>query len=207
MKITFSESSTPTKRKSYIASDCVNDNRKPHYKKNRAEGNLQPDDEIVTPQDDLYVITWETKFGDFPRSDLDNTPTTSLDAAETFNRLEDDASLPGEIFTDVDLRSTGPDESGNFDPPEKTRSEHTNDRIDDQQSSGKSKTIVPEVSDDENDDMIVENESPRVEEKNNRRPKPTPTSLMNTDTSQTFKLKSPSSICIFTGPDLQIIIN
>ena len=34
--------------------------------KGRSTGrNLQPDDEIVIPQDDLYVITWETNFGDF----------------------------------------------------------------------------------------------------------------------------------------------
>ena len=31
----------------------------------RLEGNLQPDDEIIIPQDDLYVIMWETGFGDF----------------------------------------------------------------------------------------------------------------------------------------------
>ena len=28
----------------------------------RPEGNLQSDDEIIIPQDDLYVITWETNF-------------------------------------------------------------------------------------------------------------------------------------------------
>ena len=31
---------------------------------NRPKGNLQPDDEIIIPQDDLYVITWETNFGE-----------------------------------------------------------------------------------------------------------------------------------------------
>ena len=34
----------------------------------RPEGNLQQDDEIVIPQDDLYVITWETNFEEFPNS-------------------------------------------------------------------------------------------------------------------------------------------
>ena len=34
----------------------------------RPEGNLQLDGEIIIPQDDLYVITWETKFGEFPYS-------------------------------------------------------------------------------------------------------------------------------------------
>ena len=77
------------------------------------------------------------------------------------NSLEDDTSPPGEIFTDVDLRSTGPHGNEDFDSIEKTRSECTNDRIDDQQSSGRSHTIVPEVSDNENVNMEVENESPR----------------------------------------------
>ena len=56
--------------------------------------------------------------------------------------------------------------------PEQTRSDRTDEPIDDQQSSGGNDTIVPEVLDDEND-MIVENESPRGG-KNNLRPNPTP---------------------------------
>ena len=60
-----------------------------------------------------------------------------------------------------------------FDSTKKTRTERTNDQIDDQQSSGGSYAIVPEVSDDENDDMEVENESPRGG-KHNLRPNPTP---------------------------------
>ena len=31
----------------------------------RPEGNLQADDEIIIPQDDLYTISWETNFDDF----------------------------------------------------------------------------------------------------------------------------------------------
>ena len=31
---------------------------------NFREQRLQPDDEIIIPQDDLYVITWETNFGE-----------------------------------------------------------------------------------------------------------------------------------------------
>ena len=52
-----------------------------------------------------------------------------------------------------------------------TRSEDLG--IDDRQSSGGRDTIVPEVFDNENDDMIVENESPRGR-KYNLRPNPTP---------------------------------
>ena len=37
----------------------------------RPEGNLQADGEIVIPQDDLYTISWETEFDNFPsHSDL-----------------------------------------------------------------------------------------------------------------------------------------
>ena len=39
----------------------------------RPEGNLQPDDEIIIPQDDLYVLTWETNSGEFPNSTEKNT--------------------------------------------------------------------------------------------------------------------------------------
>ena len=37
------------------------------------EGNLQADDEIIIPQDVLYIISWETDFKDFPTNpDLKN---------------------------------------------------------------------------------------------------------------------------------------
>ena len=84
----------------------------------------------------------------------------------------DNTSQPDEIFTDVDLRSTGPHQSDTPATLEKTPLETTNDWLDDQQSSGGSDTIVPEVLDDEND-TIVENESPRGG-KYNLRPNPTP---------------------------------
>ena len=125
------------------------------------DGHLQPDDEIIIPQDDLYVITWETNFGEFPNSNKKITIPTRLGAADKSNCLGDDTSPPGETFTDVYLQSTGPLENENYDPTEKTRSENSNDRIDEQQSSGGSDTIVPEVSDNENVDIIVENENPR----------------------------------------------
>ena len=138
----------------------------------RPEGNLQPDDEIIIPQDDLYVITWETNFGEFPDSDEKAIIPTRPTAADTSTGLADDASTPDEIFTDVDLRSTEPHENNVSDMPEQTRSDRTYEPIDDQLSSGGSDTIVPEVLDDEND-MIVENESPRGG-KYNLRPNPTP---------------------------------
>ena len=161
----------------------------------RPEGNLQPDDEIIIPQDDLYVITWDTNLGEFPNSTEANTIPTCREALDTSNDYasnvrapdenftdvdvmsngpqQNDARAPDEIFTDADLRSTGPHEIDEFAPLEKTRSERINDTIGDQQSSGGSDTIVPEVLDDENDEMIVENKSPRGG-KYNLRPNPTP---------------------------------
>ena len=63
----------------------------------RPEGNLQADDEIVIPQDDLYIISWETNFDDFPiSSETDNIH----DDQSTYREQQDD------IITDLDLRST-----------------------------------------------------------------------------------------------------
>ena len=56
---------------------------------------------------------------------------------------------------------SGSHENENFYLTANTRSQRKNDWIDDQQSSGGSDAIVPEISDEENDDMIVENESSR----------------------------------------------
>ena len=157
----------------------------------RPEGNLQPDDEILIPQQDLYVITWETNFGEIPTLTAEVTISTRLDATDTSNGLEDNASPPDEFFTDVDLRSTGPHENNGSDSTGKTSADRTNVKTDDQQSSGGSDTIVPEVLDDVNDDMIVDNKIPWGG-KYNLRLNPTPTSLMNTDTTQIFKLQSRS---------------
>ena len=139
---------------------------------NRPEGNLQPDDEIIIPQDDLYVPTWETNFGEFPDSTGETTNPTGLNTTDNPNDMTDNASPPREIFTDVDVGSTGPHHSDNPVPRGKKPSEGTNDWLDDQKSSGGSDTIVLEVLDDGND-MIVENESPRGD-KYNLRPNPTP---------------------------------
>ena len=56
---------------------------------------------------------------------------------------------------------------------QETSSDRLNEQIDDHKSSGGSDTIVPEVLDDENDDVLVDNESPRGE-KYNLRTNPTP---------------------------------
>ena len=105
---------------------------------------MQPDDEIFIPQDDLYVLAWEINPREFPNSTENNTTPTHTDAADASNNLGEEASTPGEIFTDVNLRSTGPHENGNFEPPKKILSESTNDWLDDHQLLGGSDTTVPE---------------------------------------------------------------
>ena len=63
----------------------------------RPEGNLQADDEIIIPQDDLYIFSWETNFDDFPPSSESQTVPDDYPN----NSDEQDA-----IITDLDLRST-----------------------------------------------------------------------------------------------------
>ena len=84
----------------------------------RPEENLQPDDEVIIPQDDLNVITWETNFGELPDSDEKITILTRTSAADTSTGLADYANMPDAIFTDVDLRSTEPHEKDESVMPE-----------------------------------------------------------------------------------------
>ena len=76
-------------------------------------------------------------------------------------------------MTSKDLASPGLHENDDFDTTPEKCSDRLNEQIDDQQSSGGSDTIVPEVLDDENDDVLVDNKSPRGG-KYNLRPNPTP---------------------------------
>ena len=72
----------------------------------------------------------------------------------------------------MELRSPGPHEKENPVPIGKeTRAEKTYDGVNDQESSGGSDTIVPEVSKDKNYEKIEDNESP-MGGKHNPRPNP-----------------------------------
>ena len=68
----------------------------------RPEGKLQADDEIIIPQDDLYIISWEFNFDDFPPS----TEQQTLPKDYPTHSDEQDT-----IITDLDLRSTRRQES------------------------------------------------------------------------------------------------
>ena len=68
---------------------------------NRPEGNLQADDKIIIPQDDLYIISWETAFDDFPTFDASKSKS---------DEYLDDSDQQDAIITDLDLRSNRRDE-------------------------------------------------------------------------------------------------
>ena len=72
----------------------------------------------------------------------------------------------------MDLRSTGRAATDEILPNPISQEDDAQSFHDDKTFSGGSDTIVPEVLESENDDMIVENESPRVG-KYNLRPNPT----------------------------------
>ena len=72
----------------------------------RPEGNLQPDDEIVITQDDLYVIMWETNFGDFDSGRRNATHELPTERSENMSDAANEAEQPDQILTEVDLGST-----------------------------------------------------------------------------------------------------
>ena len=54
---------------------------------NFREQRLQPDEEIVIPQDDFYTIRWETDFGEQPATRGNEPIPTSLPNDERQNKL------------------------------------------------------------------------------------------------------------------------
>ena len=182
----------------------------------RPEGNLQADDEIIIPQDDLYIISWETEFAEFPphldtgdtpddfptNSDQPDAINTDLDLRSTRRdaNSNDNAATPREHQnSDIDSRSTGPNKDtdsavteqpaenspdmdlrsnrpqSTTDPeieemPFKSPSEMPNSDF--SNSSGRD-ISVPDLLEREDDEKVVENESPRGG-KYNLRPNPTP---------------------------------
>ena len=56
MKLKYCQILLRIRLKNFIPNQPLQDNIR--------KENLQPDEEIVIPQDDLYIITWETNFGE-----------------------------------------------------------------------------------------------------------------------------------------------
>ena len=98
---------------------------------------------------------------------------TDVDLTSTGPHHEKGATAPDNNFTSEDLESPGLHENDDFDMTQEKCSDRLNEQIDDPESSGGSNTIVPEVLDDENDDVLVDSKSPRGR-KYNLRPNPTP---------------------------------
>ena len=67
---------------------------------------MQSDDDIVIPQDNLDVITWETNFGDFVSGRRKATNELPTERAQNTSDAADFAEQPDQILTDVDLRFT-----------------------------------------------------------------------------------------------------
>ena len=109
----------------------------------RPDGNLQPDDEIVIPQGDLYVITWETNFGDFESGRRNVTYKLPTERSEITTDAANEAEQPDQILTDVDLRSTRRDTTDATLPDQIMHESDDEAILDDKTSSGGSDTIVP----------------------------------------------------------------
>ena len=102
----------------------------------RPEGNLQPDDEIIIPQNDLFVMTWEINFGGFIDSNT-NQPNLPMPAnTDNISDSEDHSEPPEPTVTDVDLRSTERIETEEILPDQMTRGENDELNPDDKASSG-----------------------------------------------------------------------
>ena len=92
---------------------------------NFREQRLQPDEEIIIPQDDLYVITWETVFGEQLVTRANEPIPTSLPNGEQLNAAEP-------IQIDVDEKETDyiiTREELNNDKATHSRNDHLSDDV------------------------------------------------------------------------------
>ena len=87
---------------------------------NFREQRLQPDEEIVIPQDDLYTKTWETNFGEQLVTQGNEPIPTSLPNGERPSAAETNSSDTNENEADYILTS---DESNHADRTEHSRNE------------------------------------------------------------------------------------
>ena len=90
---------------------------------NFREQQLQPDEEIVIPQDDLYVITWETDFGEQLATRGNETIPTSMPNGERPNTAETNTNDVAENEADYIITS---DETSYADHAARSRNERLN---------------------------------------------------------------------------------
>ena len=93
---------------------------------NFREQRLQPDEEIVIPQDDLYIITWETDFGEQLITRGHDPIPTSLANGEQPSAAETNSSDVNE--NEVDYIITR-DESNHADCTAHSRNEQLTDDV------------------------------------------------------------------------------
>ena len=93
---------------------------------NFREQQLQPDEEIVIPQDDLYVITWETDFGEQLVTRDNETIPTSVPNGEQPNAAQPNTSDAHENEVDYVITS---DESNLADRASHSRNERLIDDV------------------------------------------------------------------------------
>ena len=90
---------------------------------NFREQQLQPDEEIVIPQDDLYVITWETDFGEQLVTRGNETILTSMPNGEQPDAPEANTNDVAENEADYIITS---DETSYADHAARSRNERLN---------------------------------------------------------------------------------
>ena len=93
---------------------------------NFREQRLQPDEEIVIPQDDLYIITWETDFGEQLVTRGNGPIPTSLLNGERPNAAEPNSSDAYENEADYIITS---DDSNRADSAARSRNERLSDDV------------------------------------------------------------------------------
>ena len=159
--------------------------------KGRSTGrNLQSDDEIVIPQDDLYIITWETNFGEFESGRRNATNELPTERAENTSDAADIAEQPDQILTDVDLRSTRRDVTEEILPDQIMHESDNESTPDVKTSSGGAILSCPKYYKVKMTEGLLKMIA-LGEEDTTFALTPPPTTLKNTDTSQQIKLRSP----------------
>ena len=168
---------------------------------------LQPEDDIIIPQDDLYTLTWETDFGNQISENFDTVSPTVSDqlqryetetAAEptvTRTRIENELNNPN--TNDVNDKSKQRDQTNTNDAMHRvsdlsrqrqndeaipnTDGNDTQENVDLENNFPTGRAItVPGISENDEREKANGNSSPRGGN-NGLRPSPPPTILMNTD--------------------------
>ena len=93
---------------------------------NFREQRLQPDDEIVIPQDELYILTWETDFGEQLVTRGNEPIPTSLPNGERPSAAQLNSSDAHENKVDYIITR---DESNHADRTAHSRNERLNDDV------------------------------------------------------------------------------